>query len=116
MHLTVLRRTKFASVMADLRRLADDRQYLYFPVDIRFVKRSSNCLLSQQSDADSVHFNFAAWLCVSVNIHIQFFIHIRLLTKLTGATWTIGRGYTFQIRKIHYRKSFVEVFRVSFCM
>ena len=50
--------------MSDLRRLAEGRQYLYFPVDIRFVKRSSKCLLSPQSDADAVHLNFAAWLYV----------------------------------------------------
>ena len=54
-------RSQFASVMAGLRRLADDEMYLQFPVDVRFVRRSSNCMLSPHGDEDSVYFNIMAW-------------------------------------------------------
>ena len=63
-------RGKLASVMMDLRRLADDdddRQLLYlqFPVDVRYVRRSSSSssssLLSPHADSDSFYINILAW-------------------------------------------------------
>jgi len=47
--------------MRELVRLADDEVYLNCPVDVRFVRRSDKCLLSPQSDADTVYFNILQW-------------------------------------------------------
>jgi len=54
------------SVLRQLRRLADsDELQLQFPVDVRFVRRSDNCLLSPHSFFDAVYFNVLVWRSVS---------------------------------------------------
>ena len=64
---TLCYRSKFASVMADLRRLADDELYLQFPVDVRCVRSSGSCMpmLSPHADSDSIYFNILAWRYIS---------------------------------------------------
>jgi len=47
--------------MEQLKRLADDAYYIHFPFDIRFVKRSSDCMLSPHGDFDSVYINVLSW-------------------------------------------------------
>jgi len=51
-----------ASVLKHLKRLVDHGGfYVNFPVDIRFVRRSTNCMLSPHADTDSVYFNILTW-------------------------------------------------------
>ena len=54
-------RSKLELVMDQLKSLAANEAYVHFPVDVRFVKRSSICLLSPHGDWDAVYFNILTW-------------------------------------------------------